>query len=336
LTLIDPNDAYWAARKRVAWADRSNRERLAIYGPDRARFVHNLTTNEVKRLIPGQGCEAFVTNLRGKTLGFVTVHVAEERILLRSDPRSLETLLPHLSKYGAVDDVVFNDLSADTFELHLCSPALSELLARLEIQAEIAGELTHTKLRLGGGDLLAIREDPTGVAGLTLIGEAGGRPLVVEQLTRAGHSLGLLEVDPATFDVLRIEALTPVFGRDITEDNLPQEVGRDRRAINFVKGCYLGQETVARIDALGHVNNLLRGIRLEDAGALVPEARSALELDGKQIGTITSAAFSPGWQQPVCLAYLRTGHDQPGTTLRLKVGGEAHRAVVSDSPMLPP
>jgi tRNA-modifying protein YgfZ len=336
LTSIDPSEAYWAARKRVAWTDRSNQERLVIQGPDRARFLHNLTTNEVKRLAPGQGCEAFVTSLQGKTLGFVTLQVEDDRILLRTDPGSLEVLLPHFTKYGAVDDVVWSDDSAGTFEVHLSGPALPELLGHLKTEEIGAADLGHARASFGGKQVLAIREDPTGAPGLTLIGAKDDRSSVVEYLLQAGASLGLVEVDPAVFDVLRIEAGTPVFGRDINPDNLPQEVGRDRRAINFVKGCYLGQETVARIDALGHVNKMLKGARLLEPGEEVPEPGVALDREGKPVGTLTSAAYSPGWGRPVFLAYVRMGHDQPMTTLRLMVRGQARLAEVAGLPMLPP
>src|SRR5206468_5611877 len=111
------------------------------------------------------------------------------------------------------------------------------------------------------------------------------------------------EVDDATFDALRIEAGTPLSGLDVLPNNLPQDVGRDDRTINFVKGCYLGQETVARLDALGHVNRILKGVRLE--GLAIPAAGSPLTFEGKAVGSITSAAYSIGWDAPIALAYVR-------------------------------
>ena len=145
-----------------------------------------------------------------------------------------------------------------------------------------------------------------------------------------------MEIDLECFDVLRIEAGTPVFGRDVTEKNLPQEIGRDTRAINFVKGCYLGQETVARIDVLGHVNQILTGLRLEPSAGC-PAPGSALLADGKRVGTVTSSAFSPGWNSSIALGMMRVTHSPPGTAVIVQEpGGQNHViAAVCTLPMLP-
>jgi folate-binding protein YgfZ len=137
------------------------------------------------------------------------------------------------------------------------------------------------------------------------------------------------------FEVLRIEAGTPVFGKDITEKNLPQEIGRDARAINFVKGCYLGQETVARLDALGHVNQILRGLVFEP-GSDCPPSGATLEDGDKRVGVVTSSAFSPARNASVALGMVRTSHAEPGTKVTIRVGdGQAPiAATVSDTPIL--
>ena len=120
----------------------------------------------------------------------------------------------------------------------------------------------------------------------------------------------------------------------MTAENLPQEVGRDSRAINFVKGCYLGQETVARIDALGHVNKHLKGLKLPPGAVALVGA--AIEAAGKSVGTITSGAVSPGWAGPVALGYLRTSHAAEGTEVEVRQGDTTLKAIVADLPMLPP
>src|SRR5262249_42719895 len=125
----------------------------------------------------------------------------------------------------------------------------------------------------------------------------------------------------------------PVFGKDITDKNLPQEIGRDDRAISFVKGCYLGQETVARIDALGHVNQLLKGLRF-GAESPAPPSGSLLERDGKRVGVITSIAFSPTYNAPVALGLIRTTHAHAGTELLARNVDDASTiaCTVSDLP----
>ena len=120
-------------------------------------------------------------------------------------------------------------------------------------------------------------------------------------------------------EIARIEAGTPLFGRDITDANLPQEIARDARAISFVKGCYIGQETVARLDALGHVNRTLAGVRF--AATDVPASGTELTDDsGKVAGRVTSATFSPTLGAPLALAFVRRETNTPGSKLTSAVG----------------
>ena len=230
--------------------DRSDRVRLEIHGPDRAKFLHNLTTNEIKRLAVGRGCEAFVTSPQGKTIGYLIVLVADDKIIARADPGGAALALPHLQKYGVFDDVSIDDCSSSTFELHFFGPRASELAEGIlgELPQE---EYGHRIAEIGGCPVRVIRESPALRPGFTVIGDKSVAASVKEALMAQGRGLGLIEVDAAGFDIFRIEAGTPVFGHEVTEKNLPQELGRDDRAINFVKGCYLGQETVARLDVRG-------------------------------------------------------------------------------------
>ncbi len=299
--------------------DRSDRGRLDVTGPDRAKFLHNLTTNEVKRLEPGRGREAFVTSLQGKTLGFVTLLADADRIVLRTDPGALGPLLPHLEKYGLFDDVALDDASARTFELHLLGPGADALLGA---ERPAADDLSHVVARYAGATVRLVRESPAGVPGLTIIGDRADAEAVTSAFREAGAGL----LDPAEFEALRIAAGTPVFGRDLTADNLPQELGRDARAISFVKGCYLGQETVARIDALGHVNKLLKGLIVE--GPDVPAPGTLLSAGGKPAGAITSAARDARGRV-VALAYVRAANAAAGTTLELPGGA----AAIADLPI---
>jgi tRNA-modifying protein YgfZ len=321
----------------AGFVDRSDRVRLEITGPDRAKFLHNLTTNEIKRLAVGRGCEAFVTSPQGKTIGYLIFLVADEKIIARADPGGGELALAHFQKYGVFDDVSIDDRGPGTFELHLFGPRANELVRRAAGGELPEEEYAHRLAEIGGNPVRLVRESPAMRWGLTVIGEKPAAGAVKESLLENGGDLGLIEVDAAGFDVLRIEAGTPVFGKEITDKNLPQEFGRDDRAINFVKGCYLGQETVARIDALGHVNQILKGLVLE-SGSTVPQPGSLLEHEDKRVGVITSAAFSPLRNVHVGLGLIRTMHSAAGTRLsvRLLGGTDVAAAIVSDLPFTDP
>ena len=122
----------------------------------------------------------------------------------------------------------------------------------------------------------------------------------------------------AVFEALRIEAGFPLYGVDISEDNIAQEAGRTKQAISFTKGCYLGQEPIARLDAMGHVNRELRGMRLAEGP--VPRGQTPVfdESGAQQVGTITSAAMSYADNKPVALAMLRAQATRPGTSVRVR------------------
>ena len=315
--------------------DRSDRCRLAVSGPDRAKFLHNLVTNEVKRLPVGRGCEAFVTSPQGKALAFVIVLAAEESILLGTDPDGTGALLPHLAKYGVFDDVAIEDRSGSTFEFHAAGPAALDVVTKCLGELPEGVDLAHVQTTFGGQPVRLIREAPAGMPGFSLIGNLDGAAALKAGLRSAGSGLGLVEAGGDVFEVLRIEAGTPVFGKDITDKNLPQEIGRDSRAINFVKGCYLGQETVARLDALGHVNQVLKGLEFEP-GSACPEPGCPLEAEGKRAGEVTSSAISPVRNAPIALAMVRTKPSAAGTMVRVTLaGGNSVAAIVSDLPIRP-
>ena len=304
----------------VVLVDRSNRVRIEVSGPDRAKFLHNLTTNDIKKLTAGKGKEAFVTTPQGKTLGFVTIHADETSMLVRSDPGTEGALLAHLNKYSIFDDVSCTDISDDTFELHaIGDPPIAGLDAP-------AIELGMASTAIDDVSVRVIRESPAGAAGFSIIGPAMARLRILERLYGAA-STEVRELSEAEFEAMRIAAGTPMFGKEITPDNLPQELDRDARAISFVKGCYLGQETVARLDALGHVNKILRRVEfptLKEA----PPPQTECETGGKSAGVITSAAISQAGGV-IALAYLKSAHASPGQSVVVNVADRMHEGSVS-------
>lgn len=323
-----------SAPARLTWFDRSDRTRLEISGPDRAKFLHNLTTNDVKKLAEGTGHEAFVTSPQGKTLAYVTLLASDRAILLRTDRGDADLLQPHLQKYGVFDEVVIADVSPSTFEYHLTGPEVDSVITRMGIDvAAMEKPLRHSEVDLAGHPVRLIRENLLGEPGWTWVGSLDHASDVVQKFGEQAVERG----DGATFEMRRIEAGTPASGRDVQPNNLPQEVGRDQRTINFVKGCYLGQETVARLDALGHVNRIFRGGWIEGTTAVPPAGTALLAEDGKPVGAITSATFSPTRNAPVWLGYVRVPQATAGTKLTIPppVGTEQSPAVavVSDFPL---
>ncbi|MGH7193444.1 MAG: YgfZ/GcvT domain-containing protein, partial [Candidatus Saccharimonadales bacterium] len=174
--------------------------------------------------------------------------------------------------------------------------------------------LSSVESQWRGQPLFVVRVELTQPGGFLVFSAREAAAEIADALARAGVTPCL----PADLEAARIEAGFPSYGRDITDKTLPQEVARDKWAISFTKGCYLGQETVARIDALGHVNKTLVGLRFE--GGEIPPTGAELSAAGQVVGQITSAAFSPRLGSPLALAYIRRGSDRPGTQLDSPVG----------------
>ncbi|WP_169980610.1 CAF17-like 4Fe-4S cluster assembly/insertion protein YgfZ [Tautonia rosea] len=322
-----PTPAAVALESKVVMADWPGRARVRVVGPDRAKFLHNLTTNDINRKTSGSGCEAFVTSPQGKTLGFITLVILDEEILLRTEAEGLPPILPHLRKYGVLEEVELEEATASTFELHLAGPLVGEVMAAVGVATLPEGELDHLTAEIAGRPVRVVRERPIGADGVTVIGAIEDVEAVRSALIAAGEPIGLVTLSAEAFDAFRIEAGTPASGRDVTEKNLPQELDRNERAISFVKGCYLGQETVARLDALGHVNRLIRGLEID--AETPPPGGSKLFAGEKEVGWIGSSAVSERSGRPIALAYVRTSHVKPGSavSVREESGNEAPATV---------
>lgn len=288
-----------------------NRTHIELRGSDRASFVHNLCTNDIKRLQPGQGCEAFITDVRGKTIGHVLAFLGTENLTLEAVPNQSEILMQHLDKYLITEDVQLLDQTDEKTEIALLGAAATATLNQAGLSAP-AESYEHDDCDLGtlGGKTVSVRRVAMTSTPVFLLQSTAADVFVVEKALSAA---GAVSADEPFLDTARIEFGWPVFGQDITASNLPQELNRDAAAISFTKGCYLGQETVARIDALGHVNRLLVGIRFE--GEQVPTLGSALSVAGKEVGNVTSVTFSPRLSAPLALGFVRTEHAGSGTRL---------------------
>ena len=314
----DVRGEYIAACTGAALFDASDRAQLELTGRDRAKFLHNFCTNDVRGLAAGSGCEAFVANVQGKVLGQIFVFAGEQALWAESTPGSGPGLVAHFSKYQITEDVEFHDRTPGWGELLVCGPHAAQVLAEAGLSANGLGPLQHRAYAAPGGAPVSVRRHL--FPGENCYAVVAPRPslgLLWDQLVKCGaHPAGVLAFEP-----LRIAARMPLFGRDITPDNLVQEAGRTAQAVSFSKGCYLGQEPIARIDALGHVNQELRGVRLP-AGPLPAAGAdvSTNEAHSRVVGRITSAAVAPDDGRGLALAYVRRGYNAVGMSVQVASG----------------
>ena len=244
----------------------NNRTQIEITGADRAQFLHNLCTNEVRKLAAGEGCEAFLLNVKGHIVGHVLLFVGPNSIVLETVPGQAEKLIGHLDRYLIREDVQLYDRSAQPSaqpiekqwgELLLAGPRAEAILIEQGLKMPHEVRCAHSAAELRGIPVWIRRVDLVGPGAFLIASPMETLDRVSQAIVAAGADWCATDV----FDTVRIEQGMPWYGRDISEETLPQEIDRNAQAISFIKGCYLGQETVARIDALGHVNRLLRGVR---------------------------------------------------------------------------
>jgi folate-binding protein YgfZ len=307
---------YKALTSGVGVTDFSTCTQIELTGADRASFLHNFCTNEIRKLAVGEGCEAMVLDGKGHVQFFVYVFCRDESLVVETVPGQGERLIKHLDRYLISEKVTLHDRSAEWSELLVAGARSADLLSRL-----VSGELPNKSFANVDTEFgkekfpVSIRRVPmTQPFGFLLSSPRAAANTVWTELVQAGA----MACGDQAIEAARIEAGMPWYTADVTERNLPQELARDDRAISFVKGCYLGQETVARIDALGHVNRTLVGVRF--SGEKVPSAGDDLLADNQIVGQVTSATFSPRLNAPLALAYVRRGGSNPGTAVQWSGG----------------
>lgn len=295
------DQGYEALRRGAAWIDVSARGRIAVRGRDRARLLHNLTSNDIKKLGSGSGCYAFLLSPQGRIQADLTLLAFDDRFLLDTEPELGEKVAQHIRRYIVADQVELEDVTASTCSIALEGPESAAVLARAGGTAP-AADYQHVPW---DGTIVA-RVSLTGQPGFRFYAATGEAGSIVNRLTAAG-------AQPASAQdarVVRIGNGRPRYGEDIRETSLPQETGQ-MHAVSFTKGCYLGQEIVERIRAQGHVNRKLVRLRLD----AVPPAGAALTVDGAEAGEIASSAPSPAEGSVLALAYVRSVYATAGQAL---------------------
>lgn len=301
---IDPQ--YEAIQQGAAYLRIPPRSVIELRGADRATFLHNLCTQDICQCPCGSGRELFLTTVQGKTLGHGFAIVRDDSIWLVTPLVLAEILQRHLDRYLIREDVVLRNLSEQFIQLLLCGPRWSSAISACSTLQDV---WSHVTTDISGVDVCLVRTAWWTMPNFMIMIAAEDESRVRSQL----EGMGGIHCDDQWFDRLRIEAGFPEFGRDLTDRNLPQEVDRDAESISFTKGCYLGQETVARIDALGHVNWRMRRVRgLRD----VPLAEGLeIESAGNLIARVGSCAQSPRGGERIGLAMIRSGYSTSGTRL---------------------
>jgi folate-binding protein YgfZ len=306
-----------ALREGCGLIDRSERGKLALTGAEAVEFLNGQVTNELATLSPGEGRYAAFLTHKGKMLGdlrvlAVTGADGEPELLLDTERAALQALFDMIRRFKVGYRVELHKRTLDRGLLSLIGPR-ADVLAGAAPGAE---EHANANTQIDGIDAVAIRTD-TGID--LLCAAEDTEPLAAALLAR-----GATPVGEAAAECVRVERGRPRYGLDLDESVIPQEAGLNERAVSFTKGCYVGQETVARLYYKGKPNRRLRGLRLSEPA----QAGEPLLLGEREVGRVGSFALSPSLG-PIALALIRR-EAEPGA--RVTVGGGATTAEVVELP----
>jgi folate-binding protein YgfZ len=303
MSFVDP---YTAMTQGAALVDRSESGKLALTGPEAKAFLNGQVTNDIEALAPGTGCYAALLTHKGKMLADMRVLDTPEELLLLCERPALQALFDAIRRFKVGFDTELHKRTLERGLLSLIGPQSEELAGAVppDEHANSAGSIA-------GAGVLLVRTD----AGVDVVCDSADTAAVRDALLAAGA----LEIDAETADVLRVEHGRPRYGIDLDDSVIPQEAGLNERAVSFTKGCYVGQETVARLHYRGKPNRHLRGLRLHEEVA----PGTPLQLGDREVGRLTSVARSPRFG-PVGLALVRR-EAQPGDVL--DAGGVAAEVV---------
>lgn len=329
----DPTAEYHLLRQGVGLYDLADRGLVRVTGKDRERFLHAMVSNDTKSLQSGQGCYSTFLNVKGHLLADFVVYAEEASYLLEMEPQVVRPFIEAIDFFVISEDVVFTDETGTWSMLGLQGPQAAKLLALASGQAMPAVPMyAYVPCALAGQPVHVWRRTYTGEDGYLLMMPAAQASAVWQALWQHREACGGGAVGRAALEVARIEAGIPVYGQDMGEETIPIEANLDA-AISYTKGCYIGQEVIARLEARGHVNRKLVGLLLN--GDVPPERGAKILSPQREVGWITSAAYSPALRRAIALGYVRREVLTPGTALEVQTPGACLQATVEALPLYP-
>ena len=323
----DVSAEYLAAIKAAAIYDASYMGRLKASGDDTLDLLNRLSTNKVDDLQSGQGAPTILTTDRGRILDLIIVLNVGDQVLLLTSPGMQQPVIEWLDKYTIMEDVVVEDVSASTAMLAVWGPSGQEFL---ESAADIslAGlPLYHSvDCQLAGSPVRIVSTQISQLPGYYVIVPNEGAPAVWQLIVEAGAQ----PIGAEAFEATRITYSLPVHGREMGDEFNPLETGLIG-SIDFAKGCYIGQEVIARLDTYKKVQKYLVKLAFESGASVSPGA--GLTQDGQVVGKVTSVATIPTTGEVIGLAYVRTKHAVVAARLELELPATGW-AQVQDLPQL--
>ncbi len=327
----DPSGEHLRLRTAAAVVDLSFRGRLCLTGADRVRLLNGQVTNDVKGLSTGVGCAAAFCSPKGKLVADVRIFALQDELLLDFEPGLSASLVQRLEHHIVAEDVQVVDVVPYYGLLTVQGPRASGVVKRLGLFPALPeSELHFARVSDATlGEVYLMNRPRCGFPGFDLFVPVDALGAVFDKLVAAARDEGGGLAGFDALDLARFEAGIPRFPVDMDETNLPPEAGLDRNAISYSKGCYTGQETIARLRTYGQVVKSLRGFQLLDSPDPLPAKGVKLFKGEREVGYITSARRSPVFDVTLALGYVRREANAVGTELVMRTpAGDSRIRVV--------
>lgn len=312
---------YRAAREAVGIFDTNWHAVIAFGGPDRARYLNAMLTNNIQGLSTGRGCLALLLNPQGHILAELEVYAEAHRLLTVSHASVRERTAATLEKYIIMDDVQMEDLTEQVGSFAIEGPRAAAIVEQAcGVALEEVPDLAIREVTIERIPGWMVRRSHFGEAGAEVIAKRERLPLLWQRMRGAVEAHGGAVIGMEALNALRLEAGAPWFPVDFDDKVIPHEAGLENTHISFTKGCYTGQEIVERVRSRGQVHR--RRVRLKFSGlpaaAVLGGAR--LRAGGADVGVVTSAAFSPAAGGAIGMGYVRGEKNVTGSELEVEDG----------------
>ena len=334
----DPKAEYAIVRNGVGLADVSHRGKLKVSGVDRTTYLQGLVTNDMLKLADGVGMYCAILTPKGKMQSYFRIFGIDETFVIDLDGEATEPTYQLLKRYLLYGiKAMLEDVTDAYGHLAIHGPLSHALLTRTCEQPlpELAIP-NYAKVSIATTPLIIVKTDECGEDGYDLLLPVESVKPVWERIWETATSNNIQPfgaVGSEALEILRIETGTPRYGRELDEEAFPAEAWLENKAVSLSKGCYMGQETVARIDTYGDVKRRLAGVII--SGNSLPGHGTELmgkDDDPRAAGRVTSAVHSLSLNQVIGLTYLRTKYLDPGTELTITTDGETQNATVVNLP----
>lgn len=328
----DPDAEHRAARESVAMADLSHRGKLRVTGDDRVKWLQSVISNDILPLQPGQGRYSSFLTHKGKMLTYFRVYMQADAVMLEDVGEIGETTYGALRKFLLYGTKAKMENCADSWGLLLVSgpKAASTVKSAFGTDVTDLKPVNCVSAMIGGQSALIIRTEETGEEDYEILLPADGLIAAWERLMEAGKTYGIKAMGSQAREALRIEAGIPKAGPDLNEEIVPPEANLESKAFSLTKGCYPGQEVVARMDTYGNVRRHLVGLVVK--GSAIPPKGAKLFSGDREIGWVSSATHSPQMSSVIALGFPLRDFSNAGSALSVDIDGTRHDATVASLP----